>query len=177
MKKIPEPIRDDLKQHVFILLLEKTDDFILERYATGKLKPYIVSIIYNLVRFKQDKFNRVHRRETENITDFTIIDDYSEDSISGNEKICHNLSSTKAIYDTLLREYQFEQNDKNEREIERECSGHLEKVYWYNKTLFKMYVELGNYRAVAKETGIPLKSVYNAIQQAREQIKTKLCQQ
>jgi len=160
----PESIRDDLKQHVFLLLLEKPKEFITELNKTGKLKNYVVKVIFQLVRFKEDKFHRVQRKQTELPTDFT---DFCIDS--------------KLIND----------DDNRVVEMERHCEvglavilntpspsqGGSDNVNWYHGRLLQLYVQLGNYRAVSKETGIPIKSVFNAVKQAREEIKRKVeCQ-
>lgn len=165
----PEEMRDDLKQHVFLLLLEKPEAFILELHQIGKLKNYIVKVICQLVNFKQDKFHRINRRFSEVLTDF-----------STEEKMI------ESVYQVVRYE------DNEEIKLENKCQEELERikgidspsqtgkkcntVYWYHGVLLEQYVEKGNYRAVSKETGIPCKSVYNAVQMAKEEIKKRICQ-
>jgi DNA-directed RNA polymerase specialized sigma24 family protein len=164
----PEHMRDDLKQHVFLILLEKEEAFILELNQTGKLKNYIVRLIRQVMAFTHGSFHGDRRKGVAISTDFSIIDETNYESGG---------MSHKAIYDQMLGTYQEEQSDKEQHRLEQACEEEIEKVYWYNAELLKRYVALGNYRAVAKETGIPVKSVYNAIKAAKEQIKYKvLCQ-
>jgi hypothetical protein len=167
LAKLPEDIRDDLKQHVFLLLLEKSDDFILELNNIGKLNNYIVKVLCQLVNFKQDKFHRVNRRYSEVLTDF------SEERLQN------------STYQVLKYE------DSEEIKLENECRKELDRikkidfpsqtgkkcssVSMYHGILLERYVEKGNYRAVSRETGIPCKSVYNAVQMAKEEIKKRVC--
>lgn len=50
----------------------------------------------------------------------------------------------------------------------------LDGLYWYDKQILQLYIKLGNYRAVEKETGIPFSSVYKTVQKAIKQIKEKV---
>ena len=47
----------------------------------------------------------------------------------------------------------------------------LDKMHWYNKRLFYMYIEEGTYRAIEKETGIHYISVYKTVKMVREALK------
>jgi hypothetical protein len=50
----------------------------------------------------------------------------------------------------------------------------VEGLYWYDKQILELYIKLGNYRAVEKETGIPFPSVYKTVQKATKQIRQKV---
>lgn len=141
----PEHIRDDLKQHVFVLLLEKDESFIQELHGNGKIRNYVVKVICQLVNFKQDKFHRQQRRCTEIPTDFTETE-------TG----------------TSLTFTRFKEDDHSTEVL---CAKELDKVYWYNQQLLKLYIEHGSCRKVALAVGIPRQSVCKAIADAREQIK------
>jgi len=59
LKKVqPAHIRDDLKQHVFLILLEKPEPEIVDLYCRGKIKAFIAKIIYNTLRFKETKWTK-----------------------------------------------------------------------------------------------------------------------
>jgi hypothetical protein len=47
-------------------------------------------------------------------------------------------------------------------------------LYWYDKEILMLYIELGNYRAIEKKTGIPFVSAYKTVQRAIKQIKQKV---
>lgn len=166
----PESIRDDLKQHVFLLLLEKSDEFILELHHIGKLKNYIVKVICQLVNFKKDKFYTINGkgrdgRCIEISYDFSVQKlNYKEDSYKDNEDIKLEVACKKEL--DRIKKIDFPS------QTGKKCTS----VSMYHGILLELYVEKGNYRAVSKETGIPCKSVYNAVQMAKEEIKRKVCQ-
>ena len=165
----PESIRDDLKQHVFLLLLEKTDEFILELHDIGKLKNYIVKVLCQLVNFKKDKFHTINGkgrdgRCIEVSYDFTV------------ERLNYQLEDNSEIIkleDSCQRELDRIKKIDFPSQTGKKCTS----VSMYHGILLERYVEKGNYRAVSKETGIPCKSVYNAVQMAKEEIKKRVCLQ
>lgn len=53
---------EDVKQEIFIMLLEKPEDLIVELYESGKLKFYFVRIVMNQIRSDQSLFYRKYRQ-------------------------------------------------------------------------------------------------------------------
>jgi len=43
----PQHLQDDIRQYCFLELLEKSEEFVLDLYNRGKLKGYIMRVIYN----------------------------------------------------------------------------------------------------------------------------------
>jgi DNA-directed RNA polymerase specialized sigma24 family protein len=172
----PEHIRDDLKQHVFLLMLEKEESEFFEIYNAGKLKHFIVKVICNLVHFKEDKFHRAQRRSTEHLVDMQ----FSEWLLGGQQETTREHESDLLIGNDLMQETltalekASESDQFKQHELELSVAKEIGNLYWYNRTLLEMYAELGTYRAVAKKTGIAVKSVHNAVAIAKEQIKTAL---
>lgn len=66
--------------------------------------------------------------------------------------------------------------DSNHEFMER-CEKEVKELYWYNEVLLRMYAEHGSYRAVSVKTGIPVKSVFNAVRKAKNQIKSNIWKQ
>jgi hypothetical protein len=50
----------------------------------------------------------------------------------------------------------------------------LKGVYWYKRDLFKLYFELGTYRAVESDVEIDHVSVYNTVNEVKKHIKENL---
>lgn len=169
LAKIQPEIRDDLKQHVFLLLLEKTDEFVLELHNIGKLKNYIVKVICQLVNFKKDKFHTVNGRGRDgkcieiHVSDLRLLEYYKEDTYQEDIR----------LEDSCKRELDRIKKIDFPSQTGKKCSS----VSMYHGILLERYVEKGNYRAVSNETGIPCKSVYNAVQMAKEEIKKRVCLQ
>lgn len=144
LKKIyPDYIREDVRQHAFLVLFEKEEAFIIDLHSRGKLRQYVAKTIYNTANFSESKFNREYRRSTEIPTE--DIQDVPDEQESYD-------------YEALVES----------------CSVKLEAIYWYNRDLLKLYVELGSYRKVSEKTGIPVNSVHHAVKQAKEEMKKLL---
>ena len=62
----------------------------------------------------------------------------------------------------------------NYHELIDKCVNESKNLYWYNAELLSLYSIHGTYRAVSEVTQIPVKSVYNAVKKAKEQIKQNI---
>lgn len=72
-----------------------------------------------------------------------------------------------------VMEQQIDSKD-NYHELIEKCVSESKKLYWYNQELLNLYSIHGSYRAVSEITKIPVKSIYNAIKKAKQQIKKTL---
>lgn len=83
----PEHIRDDLRQHIFLELLEKPDAFIVDLNKRGKLKCFIVKMIYNTSRFTKSRFAKERGKEVmvDQLPD--IIEEVEEEIVIPIDKI------------------------------------------------------------------------------------------
>lgn len=61
--------------------------------------------------------------------------------------------------------------------IEDKAMSLANNLYWYEKELLMLYIRLGSYRLVSKETGIPFRSCGQTIRTALDKIKVKLSEQ
>jgi hypothetical protein len=50
----------------------------------------------------------------------------------------------------------------------------IDKLYWYDKEILKIYIELGSVRKVSKQTGIPHTSIFITIKNIQKCIKQSL---
>ena len=50
----------------------------------------------------------------------------------------------------------------------------INKLYWYDKEILKLYIELGSVRKVSKQTGIPHTSIFITIKNIQRCIKQSL---
>ena len=72
-----------------------------------------------------------------------------------------------------VMEQQIDTSD-NYHELLDSCVKESKNLYWYNQELLNLYSIHGSYRAVSTITKIPVKSIYNAIKKAKQQIKKSL---
>lgn len=141
----PVHLQEDILQHCFLELFQKPPDFIKDLHARGKLKPYIVKILYNTATYTRSSFAKQQGKETP--TDF-----------------CGN-----AKYEVI----RFENEEKEREEVHQQVACAVSETYWFKADLLKMYAELGTYKAVSDKTGIPSTTVFNTVQAAKKEIKNK----
>lgn len=72
-----------------------------------------------------------------------------------------------------VMEQQVDASD-NYHELLDSCVKESKNLYWYNQELLNLYSIHGSYRAVSSITKIPVKSIYNAIKKAKQQIKKSI---
>lgn len=144
-KMEPEHLRDDLRAEVALILLETDERKLIEMHANGGLKYYTVRIIINSILSKSSPFYKRYRRQLAELVDrFTVGEDQD-----------------------------FEERMTRE-EIEDKALSEIDNLYWYNTKMVRLYMEMGNYRAIEKDTGIPYSSAYKTVQKSIEIIKEKV---
>lgn len=146
MRLKPEHLQQDILQHTFLELFEKEESFILELDGRGKLKAYIVKILYNTATYSRSSFAKALGKETP--TD-----------------ICGD-----AKYEVIR--YEDEEKERTESNNSVACA--VSNLHWYKANMLAIYAELGTYKAVSEKTKIPLSSVFKTITEARKEIKKQL---
>ena len=78
----PKDLQQDIKQHCFLELFEKPEEFILDLYNRGKLRHYIVKVLYNTSRWSCTTFHKQLGKETPTeIFEDSPTDEYEEINI------------------------------------------------------------------------------------------------
>lgn len=149
-KMEPEHLRDDLKAEVMLILLETDDEKLKGLHKKNELKFYTVRIILNLIQSKTSPFYKKYRMST------SVFSEPCSPCVV--ETI-----EPEGFDDRLKREL------RNERAIQI-----IDTLYWYDKTIVNLYLELGSYRAIEKDTGIPWESCYSTIRKVIKQIRNEL---
>ena len=145
--------------------------------------PSLKSLAYNLVeKNKEDLLQELALivcektdKELENIHSYfnfwcvrTMI------NMCGKRGNFTKLYSTKAPDANELRfEYELEYDPSKDDMLDK-VNDILEGVHWYKRDLFKLYYELGNYRAVEADVKIDHVSVYNTVRDVKNHIKENL---
>lgn len=144
-KMEPEHLRDDLRAEVVLILLETDERRLIEIHASGGLKYYTVRIIINLIQSKTSLFYKRYRQQVAELTDRFIA----------------------------CEEQDFEDRATRE-EIEDRAIREIDNLYWYNHDIIRLYMQLGNYRAIEEATTIPYSSAYKTVQKSIQIIKEKV---
>lgn len=143
-KMEPEHLRDDLRAEVVLILLETEEQRLLAIHAAGALKYYTVRIIINLIQSKTSRFYKLYRQQLNEIND----------RIAYEETDIEERAAREDIEERALRE--------------------IDNLYWYNSGIVKLYMKLGNFRAIEKDTGIPYASAYKTVKKSFNEIKQKV---
>lgn len=147
-KMHPEDLREDLKQEVFMVVLEKGNDWILDSHEKGFLKWFIVRVMLNLIKSDTSRFWFLFRNFVET---------------TGNEKIfseCFNpYEETKESPEFNLD--QVFGTSRNEL-YERDMLYHY--VFTFNQNALKL----------SQATRIPYKTVTRTLNIAKEKCKNYL---
>lgn len=161
----PEHLQGDLRSEVMLILCEEDEEKIISLYQKGVLKFYTVRIILNLIQSNTSPFYKKFRQDSIGIT--TLREQYKGEVASDMLDSFDNKLSLKLISNDLTEE--------NEKQL-KECLAldEIDNLYWYDREIVRLYLKLGNYRAVESETGIPWESCYKTIKSACKKIKAKV---
>lgn len=140
-KMEPDHLRDDLRMEVITCVLEWPEDKVVGLWQRKELDFYVARVIVNQIQSSSSPFAKKYRQVTV---------DYHE-----------NVAEHKQPLHTDCYE------DRETREaLEDLALDNINQLYWYDAELLRMYMKLGNYRAIQKATGIPFISCYKNIQKS-----------
>lgn len=145
----PDHLREDLKSEVILIICELPEDKIKKLHDTHELEFYTVRVILNLIKSNTSSFAKKYRSV---YSDPTNMADHPIDDIN----------------DIVER--------AEKERVEDIALGEIDNLYWYKSELIKLYMELGNYRAIEEATGIPYISCYKNIKASFDEIKIKASQ-
>ena len=145
-KMHPQELADDLKQEIFIALCGMPEDKLIEIHEKKQLKFYAVRIMLNMAHSKTSQFYYKYRKNEAN----TI-------------KLRNNSPAESPI------------DEVRHMEIVSNILDELECLHWYEKDLFKLYMQSGrNASKVSRNTSIPKRSIYQTVKNVRDKIKKKI---
>ncbi len=169
-KMEPEHLRDDLKSEVVMILLEMDEKKIIDLHQKNELKFYAVRIILNLMQSSSSPFYKKFRGlERVYMDDMAVEHDRSEGQRLFND--------AAQIADASFIDVEGVFTERVAREeMEDLALKEVDNLYWYDREIIRLYLQLGSYRKVEAETGIPWESIYFSIAKARKKIR-QICQQ
>lgn len=169
----PAHLRDDLKQEVAVIICSWPDEKIIGLEERGELSFYVVRMVFNMVSNKYHPFHKKYRSINYEFKEM-LSDPYLD---------------AKDLTDDFEDRYAFKRGGESEpadeslafRDTEREQREALEdftmleieNLHWYSAELVRLYMQLGNYRALGTATGIPYISCYKTIQKSLEILRQK----
>jgi len=171
-KVAPAHLQDELKSEVILKVCEWPDERVTGLYDRGQLEFYVARVIINETRNKYSGFYKKFRMahvayaETEDFQKESHSDGGMDDGPRRRAFISGDGIPVTHIDDIQQREI---------RELEEDTAlEFIDTLYWYDQELIRLYIRLGNYRAIEDATGIPWESAYKSIQKSLKLIRCQL---
>lgn len=139
----PVHLQEDLKMEVISTVCEWPEAKVIELHQRKQLEFYVVRVIINHITNKSHQFGKKFRLHFDPIDGLESID---ESDLADRE-------TKEAMEDIAMDE--------------------IDRLYWYDAEMVRLYKRLGNYRAMQQETGIPFISCYKTVQKAFSIIKNR----
>lgn len=172
----PEHLQEDIKQHAFTELIEKPAEFIEDLASRGKLKAYIVKILWNSATYARTPLRKQLGKETP--TDINAFAGTISDVLDTGEKTgikyTHTSKVVLGVSKYQVEQFQTDEDHKAVQEMYRDALCAMDDLYWYDRGIFELYLELGTYQAVSDKTGISRTSVYMTVQSVKAKLKNKI---
>jgi len=159
-KKVANEWWEELRQDVFLIICEYDEQKIIDMHNKKALKFFIVRIALNQYRSKNSKF---YYQNIKNVNLGIAL--ANEDMIESADAILYS----NVIYDT---QDEPEWEIKEKRMVRVEDS--LENLRFFEREILKLYLQLGTYKNVAKDTGIPIRTIANAVKNSIANIKLEI---
>ncbi len=176
-KMEPDYLREDLKAEVISIVCEWPEEKILKLHEDKALEFYVVRVILNQIQSKTSPFFRKYRN-------FFVQFDTGNWEIRDNIELFEyeqgEVMWSKGGYDKKMELiYANSQSDNLKERQTREALEditieQINTLYWYDAELLRLYMRLGNFRAIEKETGIPFISCYKNIQKSIVTLRKRL---
>jgi hypothetical protein len=166
-KMNPDHLRDDLKQELFLVLLETPDEKIIQLHERKELRWYTARIVMNMIASNTSPFHKKYRQYVTEWQDWA--DDETPVTFGKNSHLSENLNEPEQ------KEYQHTAlvNAVNN------LLGDLNDQKNYDAILFTEYVEAGSagklIKIMKEKTGglaIPKRTILQTVKNVKERIKS-----
>jgi hypothetical protein len=159
LKKMnPENLRDDLRQELFVVLCECSEEKIVRMHEAKQLKFFATRIVLNMIQSKKSAFYYKYRR---------IIPVELPDSIK-----------VLGYQDT---DFSIEQFEADYTQRAAKMNKALSEMYWYQREILEQYVlEHGSAGKMVKDMNekigmsIPKESICATVRKAKEEVRSKV---
>lgn len=154
-------LRDDLFQHIWVKILEIEPLKIEDIYKKGYLDFYILRMIRNEATNKNNPFLRgIILQKTESNWQYKNAEYLSDGDFNVRRE-------NEFISD--LEPYDHEADNQFETTL-CQVKEKLKTLYWYDRTIFELYLTHKSLRKVSAETGIKYGAIHQTITKVKKQI-------
>jgi hypothetical protein len=170
-KMEPAHLREDLKMEVISIVCEWPEEKVIGLYERKELEFYVVRVILNQVKSNTSPFTKKYRKAYCNIFSNNNLHDstaQAEQNRDLNKKVEQRFDSFQfAAEPTDIKERLIRET------LEQITFEEIDKLYWYDAEMIRLYLKLGSFRAIQDHTGIPFISCYKNIQKSLTALKKK----
>ena len=159
-KNIANEWWEELRQDVFLTVCEYDKDKILEMQSKKYLKFFIIRIALNQFRSKTSKF--YYQNFKNNNVGIALTDD---EMVENADAILYS----NFIYDT---QGETAYDIVEAKIVSAETS--IEKLRYFEREVLKLYLQLGTYKKVSEDTGIPIRTIANGVKNAIQNVKLNI---
>jgi hypothetical protein len=155
----PAHLRDDLKSEAIQVLLTQPPGRIEKMDRDGKLVAFAVRVVLNMMKSGRSTFAYLYREQfTDHIPELPV------EEVNGRAA---KEAEEEPLYEMLLRIRRLASQKHPEYIVELFTKG----IKWYNQYMLSLYMEVGSYRVMERETGIPWESCYSTVKETMNQLK------
>lgn len=152
---------DDIIQDTILTILEFPKERIAQIEKNGSMLQYAIRIAHNMAL----RMHNPKRNPNDNLlmgVDFAWLENFDKTQAID---LADNFGNTGAS---------ISMEEKVEAALERLYGQPKTSSEWYKRELFKIYIRLGSFRKVQKETGLDYSSVFRTIKEVKDEIRTVL---
>lgn len=157
-------LQEDLYQEVMIIFLEYNKAAITEIYNLGKFRFWFIRVVCNTYKSTNSPFYKKFLKHLDYI-DQNYHLGLSDDLEDGRFTDLANISDDS---------FEDEQRREAFNTLVAGAKEELDKMSYYDRELFKLFVEIGSRKAIARLTGIPFRSVGDKINLVQKVLEIKL---
>ena len=159
-KNIANEWWEELRQDVFVNICSYDKDKIIEMHNKKYLKFFIIRIALNQFRSKTSKF--YYQNFKNNNSGIALTND---DMVENADAILYS----NLIYDTQEETpYDIIEAKIVSAEVE------IEKLRYFEREVLKLYLQLGTYKKVSENTGIPIRTIANGVKNAIKNVQLNI---
>lgn len=173
-KMEPEHLREDLRQEVILIVCGWDDEKIKGLHERGELSFYVARVIIQQIQSNTSPFYKKYRQIN------SVFE--SERKLKANDSKDSDLTEYTKVEVKNMAQYELvahtvELTDFEERLIREEVEDiaieSIDKLYWYDAEMVRLYMKVGSFRAMEKETKIPYTSCFKTVQRALQELKRR----
>ncbi len=140
-KMEPDHLQEDLKMEVISIVCEWPNEKVIELHKKKELEFYVVRVVLNQIKSNTSHFHKKYRKTYTPIENSNLI-------------VVHKCQD-EPIDERMIRE-----------EAEDLALDEINRLYWYDAEMIRLYLKLGSFRAIEEHTGIPFISCYKNIKKS-----------